>query len=81
MKPSTYLSVYLPESLNCHELRTRYAVRATTDKEVLGGNESYENFHPNFTYPVCSNPIEVSRHHFADLDSDIRRRGENIWIH
>lgn len=52
----------------------RYAVRATTDKKVLGDNESYENFHPTFTYPVCSDFIEASHHHFANLGSDIRRR-------
>jgi hypothetical protein len=27
-------------------------VRANKDKEVLGDNESYETFHPTFTYPV-----------------------------
>jgi len=30
----------------------RYIVRANKDKEVLGDNESYENFHPSFSYPV-----------------------------
>ena len=36
----------------------RCAVRATTDKEALGDNESYENFHPTFTYPVCMSPLK-----------------------
>ena len=27
-------------------------VRANEDKEVLAENESYDNFHPTFTYPV-----------------------------
>jgi hypothetical protein len=31
---------------------SRRTVRANDDKEVLGDNESYENFHPSFTYPV-----------------------------
>jgi hypothetical protein len=29
------------------------AVRAEEDKQVLGGEERYEEFHPTFTYPVC----------------------------
>jgi hypothetical protein len=52
----------------------RYAVRATADKEALGDNESYENFHPTFTYPVCTSPLEVSHRHLADSAPDIRRR-------
>ena len=32
----------------------RLTVRAKKDKEVLGESESFENFHPTFTYPVCS---------------------------
>jgi len=27
-------------------------VRASEDKEMLSPNESYEEFHPTFTYPV-----------------------------
>jgi hypothetical protein len=33
---------------------TRFTVRANKDKEALGESESFENFHPTFTYPVCS---------------------------
>lgn len=33
---------------------TRLTVRANKDKEALGESESFENFHPTFTYPVCS---------------------------
>jgi histone acetyltransferase 1 len=33
---------------------TRSTVRANEDKEALGESESFENFHPTFTYPVCS---------------------------
>jgi hypothetical protein len=30
----------------------RFIVRANKDKEVLSDDESFENFHPTFTYPV-----------------------------
>jgi hypothetical protein len=33
---------------------TRFTVRANKDKEALSESESFENFHPTFTYPVCS---------------------------
>jgi hypothetical protein len=29
-------------------------VRSRQDTENLAEDESYENFHPSFTYPVCS---------------------------
>jgi hypothetical protein len=32
----------------------RFTVRANKDKEALRESESFENFHPSFTYPVCS---------------------------
>ena len=48
-------------------------VRATTEKEALGDNESYENFHPTFTYPVCTS-LEVSLHQLVNIAPDIRRR-------
>jgi hypothetical protein len=35
---------------------TRFTVRAIKDKEALGESESFENFHPTFTYPVCPLP-------------------------
>jgi len=28
-------------------------VRAGDDRQVLGDEETYEEFHPTFTYPVC----------------------------
>ena len=31
-----------------------YLVRAKDDIEILDDGESYENFHPTFTYPVRS---------------------------
>jgi hypothetical protein len=36
-----------------HELRARYAVRAAADKEVIGDNESHENFHPFHLSGLC----------------------------
>ena len=33
----------------------RSTVRANKDKEVLSDGESFENFHPTFTYPVRTN--------------------------
>ena len=33
---------------------TRFTVRANKDKDALGESESFENFHPTFTYPVRS---------------------------
>lgn len=35
-----------------NEALTLSLVRAPKDKEVLGEDESYENFHPIFTYPI-----------------------------
>lgn len=37
-----------------------YPVRAPEDKEVLSEHEDYEEFYPNFTYPV-SNSINVDK--------------------
>ncbi|KAN0127570.1 histone acetyltransferase type B catalytic subunit [Lactarius tabidus] len=45
-------------------------VRATTDKEVLGDNESYENFHPNFTYPIYGEEEKI--YGYTDLVIDLR---------
>lgn len=29
-------------------------VRSAKDKEALAEDETYEEFHPTFTYPVCN---------------------------
>lgn len=38
-----------------------YTVRAAADKEVLGDDESYEDFHPPFTYPVRAESFELAQ--------------------
>ncbi|KAI0253813.1 acyl-CoA N-acyltransferase [Lactifluus subvellereus] len=45
-------------------------VRANKDKEVLGVNESYENFHPTFTYPIYGEDEKV--YGYTDLVIDLR---------
>jgi hypothetical protein len=37
-----------------------FTVRANKDKEALVDGESFENFHPTFTYPVCSKTFHLS---------------------
>jgi hypothetical protein len=38
----------------------RFTVRANKDKEALAEGESFENFHPTFTYPVCGKILRQS---------------------
>ncbi|KAH9977310.1 histone acetyltransferase type B catalytic subunit [Lactifluus volemus] len=45
-------------------------VRANDDKEVLGDNESYENFHPTFTYPIYGEDEKI--YGYTDLVIDLR---------
>ncbi|KAH9967991.1 histone acetyltransferase type B catalytic subunit [Russula dissimulans] len=45
-------------------------VRANKDKEVLGDNESYENFHPTFTYPIYGEDENI--YGYSDLVIDLR---------
>ncbi|KAI0259913.1 acyl-CoA N-acyltransferase [Gloeopeniophorella convolvens] len=45
-------------------------VRAREDKEVLGDNESYENFHPTFTYPIYGEDEKI--YGYNDLVIDLR---------
>jgi histone acetyltransferase 1 len=54
------------------------AVRAEEDKQVLGGEETYEEFHPTFTYPVCFYFMlyAISR----DTLLDLRRGGKDLWL-
>jgi histone acetyltransferase 1 len=59
----------------------RFTVRANKDKEALGDGESFENFHPTFTYPVCRNP---SSHSLLRRPADFRAfqiygEDENIY--
>jgi hypothetical protein len=48
------LGIFFRDSVFFGAYITRFTVRANKDKEVLGESESFENFHPRFTYPVCS---------------------------
>jgi histone acetyltransferase 1 len=53
-------------------------VRANEDKEVLADNESYENFHPTFTYPVC---VQVHSILFANPLTLVQIYGEDENIY
>jgi len=45
-------------------------VRANEDKEVLADSESYENFHPTFTYPIYGEDENI--YGYSDLVIDLR---------
>ncbi|KAI9511344.1 acyl-CoA N-acyltransferase [Russula earlei] len=45
-------------------------VRANKDKEALGDNEEYENFHPTFTYPIYGEDEQI--YGYSDLVIDLR---------
>ncbi|KAG7441079.1 histone acetyltransferase type B catalytic subunit [Guyanagaster necrorhizus] len=45
-------------------------VRAALDKEVLGDDESYEDFHPTFTYPIFGDDEKI--YGYKDLTIDMR---------
>ncbi|KAI0303510.1 acyl-CoA N-acyltransferase [Multifurca ochricompacta] len=45
-------------------------VRSSQDKEALGDNESYENFHPTFTYPIYGEDEKI--YGYTDLVIDLR---------
>ncbi|KAI9446791.1 acyl-CoA N-acyltransferase [Lactarius indigo] len=55
---------------NSNEALHLSLVRATTDKEGLGDNESYENFHPTFTYPIYGEDEKI--YGYTDLVIDLR---------
>ncbi|KAK0193021.1 acyl-CoA N-acyltransferase [Armillaria mellea] len=44
-------------------------VRAAADKEVLGDDESYEDFHPPFTYPIFGEDEKI--YGYKDLTIDL----------
>lgn len=54
-------------------------VRSTQDKNSLGKDESYEDFHPTFTYPVRAPNLHVSFRLTARV-LDIWRRREDLWL-
>jgi histone acetyltransferase 1 len=53
-------------------------VRAEEDKQVLGGEEAYEEFHPTFTYPVCF--CFMLHAVFRDTLLDLRRGRKDLWL-
>lgn len=56
-------------------------VRAPEDVQALAEDESYEGFHPSFTYPVSSHLYVWPNPEPFELNGpDLRRRRENIWI-
>jgi histone acetyltransferase 1 len=58
---------------------SRLTVRANKDKEALGESESFENFHPTFTYPVCA-CLPVFSHRPANVSGlQIYGEDENIY--
>ncbi|KAH7918483.1 histone acetyltransferase type B [Leucogyrophana mollusca] len=55
---------------NSNEALTLSLVRAAEDKRVLGANESYEAFHPTFTYPIYGEDEKI--YGYRDLVIDLR---------
>ncbi|KAH9056691.1 acyl-CoA N-acyltransferase [Lactarius vividus] len=55
---------------NSNEALHLSLVRAATDKEALCDNESYENFHPTFTYPIYGEDEKI--YGYTDLVIDLR---------
>lgn len=56
-------------------------VRAAEDKEVLSPNESYEGFHPPFTYPVKPiSPFNATSCGDSPDITDIRRGGDHLRL-
>ncbi|KAH7905080.1 acyl-CoA N-acyltransferase [Hygrophoropsis aurantiaca] len=53
-----------------NEALTLSLVRAPEDKRVLGPNESYEEFHPTFTYPIYGEDEKI--YGYRDLVIDLR---------
>ncbi|KAH9038958.1 acyl-CoA N-acyltransferase [Lactarius pseudohatsudake] len=55
---------------NSNEALHLSLVRAASDKEALGDNELYENFHPTFTYPIYGEDEKI--YGYTDLVIDLR---------
>ncbi|KAF4614777.1 hypothetical protein D9613_003276 [Agrocybe pediades] len=55
---------------DANEALTLSLVRSTKDKEVLAENESYEEFHPTFTYPIYGEEEKI--YGYKDLIIDLR---------
>lgn len=55
---------------DANEALTLTLVRAEEDKQVLGGEETYEEFHPTFTYPIYGEEEKI--YGYQDLVIDLR---------
>ncbi|KAG2075896.1 histone acetyltransferase type B catalytic subunit [Suillus decipiens] len=55
---------------DANEALTLSLVRAEEDKQVLGGEESYEEFHPTFTYPIYGEDEKI--YGYQDLVINLR---------
>jgi histone acetyltransferase 1 len=55
---------------DANEALTLSLVRAEEDKQVLGGEETYEEFHPTFTYPIYGEDEKI--YGYQDLVIDVR---------
>ena len=61
------------------------SVRSQKEKDALADGETYEKFHPNFTYPVSRRLFIIFTPGDLDLKSGImhlviRRRGKNLRV-
>lgn len=55
---------------DANDALTLSLVRAEEDKQVLGGEETYEEFHPTFTYPIYGEDEKI--YGYQDLVIDLR---------
>ncbi|KAG2041407.1 histone acetyltransferase type B catalytic subunit [Suillus americanus] len=55
---------------DANEALTLSLVRAEEDKQVLGSEETYEEFHPTFTYPIYGEDEKI--YGYQDLVIDLR---------
>ncbi|KAJ7491227.1 histone acetyltransferase type B catalytic subunit [Mycena latifolia] len=55
---------------DANEALTLSLVRATDDKQALGDDESFEEFHPSFTYPIFGDDEKI--YGYTDLVIDLR---------
>lgn len=57
-------------TINSNEALTLSLVRSPADKAVLGEDETYEDFHPTFTYPIYGDDEKI--YGYQDLVIDLR---------
>ncbi|KIM49513.1 hypothetical protein M413DRAFT_15557 [Hebeloma cylindrosporum] len=55
---------------DANESLTLSLVRSQEDKDILGEGESYEKFHPSFTYPIYGEDEKI--YGYRDLSIDLR---------